>query len=242
MTEVIDNTQTTALPPTPPPQDTNANKAYGKSFSNLPIAEQLLIGQRAYTNTSGNPQIGDVMIRYGYDRAKMDIFRNLLSEAEEANVLQTREYGDRIEAYTDFNKYFDIIKSEYSNMRKFLRIACKRDKDKLVKLQVAEAKKQTIGGLLEQINICYQNVLADSEVLQQLSKIGISELDVVAYKNNYGTTSHLYDIYFKENSEAADATRIRDEKMEALNDFLSDFFILARIAFASKPDLLKQIT
>ena len=92
--------------------------------------------------------------------------------------------------------------------------------------------------LIEAINLLEKENNISKDVLLE----AIENSLLTAYKNNYDTTSHLYDIYFKENSEAADATRIRDEKMEALNDFLSDIFILARIAFASKPDLLKQIT
>ncbi len=50
MTQVIEETQSTALPPTPPPHDIHAHKPHGKRFGNLPLAEQLLIGRRAFDN------------------------------------------------------------------------------------------------------------------------------------------------------------------------------------------------
>lgn len=241
MTEILDDPLSTALPPTPPIHDTHA-KRNGKAFGNLPIAERLLITRRALENTESNPQIADVMVRYGYDRAKMETFRKLYETAQEANIQQTKEYGDKSEAYADFMKYYQIVKVEYSNMRKFLRVVLKKDKDKLGKLQLTEAKKQSISGYLEQVLFCYQNVISDNEIVQLLAKIGISSTDIDNYRANYEEASKRYVTYFKENSEAAEATSIRDDKMDELQDFMSDFFVLAKIAFANHPDLLKQIT
>jgi len=242
MTQVIEETQSTALPPTPPPHDIPAHKTRGKKFGNLPLAEQLLIGRRAFDNTSGNPQIGDVMVRYGYDQNKMAIFNELLTEAIAADNQQIKEYGEKAEAYEDFNKIFSVAKHEYSTLRKLLKVALKTDQKKLNQMLIDDAKKQTVSGLLRQMRACYGNIFSDREVLDRLSVIGINEDILRAYSSNYEAAESAYSVYYKEDSEAINATRIRDDKVEALCDFLSDFFVLARIAFANQPELLKQIT
>ena len=242
MTQVIEETQSTALPPTPPPHDINARTNYGKPFNKLPLSEQLLIAGRVLDNTIGNPQISNVMLRFGYDEQKMADFRVLYDQAIVAHNAQVKEYGEKSEAYADFNKIYAVAKYEFSTLRKLLRVALKTDKEKLNQLNVFEAKKQTVGGLLDQMQVCYKNVFGDRDVLDKLAKIGINSFTLQGYLDNYNAARLSYSVFFREDSEAVHATRIRDDKVEALCDFLSDFFALARIAFADQPELLKQIT
>lgn len=242
MTQVIDNTQTTALPPTPPPQDIHAKKTHGKHFNKLPLAEQLFIAGRALDNTTGNPQIRNVMLRFGYDDGKLAEFRELYDKAVEAHNAQVKEYGEKSEAYADFEKFFAVAKYQYSTLRKLLQVALKTDREKLDQLKINDAKKKSVSGLLDQMQVCYSNIFTDRIILDKLAKIGTNELTLQGYRSNYIAAQDAYNSFFKENSEAINATRIRDEKIDALCDFLSDFFVLARIAFANQPDLLKQIT
>jgi len=242
MTEVIDNTQTTALPPTPPPQDIHAHHSNGKRFKDLPLAEQLLIAKRAYDNTMLNPQISSAMLPFGYDNDKMAVFKELYDQAIIAHNAQVKEYGEKSEAYADFEKFFAVAKYQYSTLRKLLQVALKTDREKLDQLKINDAKKKSVSGLLDQMQVCYSNILTDRIVLEKLAKIGTNELTLQGYRSNYIAAQDAYRIFFKENSEAINATRVRDEKIDALCDFLSDFFILAQIAFANQPDLFKQIS
>ena len=242
MTQNDVETVTTALPPLPPPQDIHARKTNGKKFSDLPLAEQFIIARRVLDNTTGNPQIANVMIRFGYDQAAMADYRVLFNEAVAANSQQVKEYGERSEAYADFNKFFAVAKHEYSTLRKLLRVALKTDRQKLDQLGVNEAKMNTISGILKQMQVCYDNIFTDRVIAEKLARIGTTEEMIRGYIRNYDATQSAYTAFYKEDSEAVNATRLRDEKVEALCDFLYDFFILARIAFADQPDLLKQIT
>jgi hypothetical protein len=50
-----------------------------------------------------------------------------------------------------------------------------------------------------------------------------------------------YSNFYRENTEAIIATKSRDEKIEALDDFYSDLFTIAKLALVNNLQLLKEL-
>lgn len=230
-----------ALPPITPPQITPKKHTH-KTFKNLPYAEQLIIVKRTLENSTNNPQISGPLARYGYDRVKLALFRSLYDQAQIAMNSQIREHGDSVESYGAFKKLFDVAKTEFSILRKVVRISFKNDQTKLVTASVNIEKKQTVSGLLDQMEHSYKNILADADILNKISGFGLTEEVVKGYYTNFTLANEAYVEYFREDSESLLATRLRDDKMDALAEFMSDFFVMSKIAFADQPELLNQIS
>jgi len=229
---------TTALPPNPP----EPHHIPGRKNRNKTIADVLAIAKRAYENTMNNPQIGEPMAAFGYDRRKMEILGALYADASKAHNTQVIENGEKTESYAIFKKYYEIIHNDFSRLRKIARIVFKREPAKLEKIVAAAVKKLSINGSMLQIKTCYENLLNSSDLLNAFAQHGITVEVINGYYSTFQEAERTYVAYKKELGEAQDSTESRDAKIDALYDFLSDFIGFAKIAFAEHPDLLIQIS
>jgi len=238
---MTDNSQpnNTSLPPNPPEPHhlPGRRRSYTKTIPDI-----LSISKRVCDNTINNPQIAEPMAKFGYDRRKMEVMELLYNEASKAYNDQVREYGDKGESYARFKKYYDLIHSEFSILRKAARIVYKKEPQKLARVLNGPVKKLSLNISFQQIKTCYENLMNDSELLNPLTQYGITQDMLNGYYANFNETSQAYSDYKREESEALHATSIRDQKIDALYDFLCDFTGFAKIAFAANPDLLVQIT
>ncbi len=74
-----------------------------------------------------------------------------------------------------------------------------------------------------------------------MAKFNITEEKLLAGKQLIEETVSLNAAQEKEKGEAQQATVERDEALDALEFWLSDFFAIARIALEEKPQLLEKL-
>lgn len=238
---MTDNSQpnNTALPPNPPEPHHIPGP---RRSSNKTIADVLAIAKRAYENTMNNPQIAEPMARVGFDRRKMEVLESLHNEASKAYNEQIKEYGEKGESYGYFKKYYNTAHNDFSRLRKSARIVYKKEPEKLASVINDPVKKLSINGSMLQIKACYENLLNNPDLLNPLAPFGITVEVLNGYYATYKEAERAYVALKQDEAEAQNATQVRDEKIDDLHDFLSDFIGFARIAFAANPDLLIQIT
>ncbi|MBL0264239.1 MAG: hypothetical protein IPQ05_10245 [Leptospiraceae bacterium] len=61
------------------------------------------------------------------------------------------------------------------------------------------------------------------------------------FKGDFLNAVSAYSNFYRENTEAVLATKSRDEKIEALDEFYSDLITISKIAFANNSQMLKEI-
>lgn len=236
-TQENSNTEATA------PNDTEETqtKAKSKAYQRQNIAQRLVINKRALDNIRSSPEIAGQLAVFGYTPEKINSFEKLYNEAVEANSHQQKEFGEKAEAYAEFERLFSVSKKNYSGAVSIAKIAFKRQPEKLTRLGADQAKKQTISGLIDQIQTFYDNALADESVLQAMSVYSYDHKKLSGFKGDFLNAVSAYSNFYRENTEAVLATKSRDEKIEALDEFYSDLITISKIAFANNSQMLKEI-
>ena len=222
-------------------EETSTKHSHSKAYRKQNIAQRLAIVKRALDNCKNNPEISAPLAVFGYNSERILFFENLYNEAVEANSYQQKEFGEKFEAHAEFERLFAIAKRDYFGALSVARVAFKKQPEKLTKLGADQVKKQTISGLNDQMQTFYDNALNDESILEAMSVFSYDQKKMTGFKGNFLSSLSAYSNFYRENAESVIATKARDKKIEALDDFYSDFFTIAKLAFANNPQLLKEV-
>lgn len=208
-------------------------------LKNQSIDSKLLSSRVAIENGQSNTSISSQLALYGYDSTKMAEGQTLLEDAETKQAKQKEEYGEQYDATDELAEARTEANKVYMRHVKIGRIAFREDRGIQSSLQLSGRRKHTYSGWLQQARVFYQNALDDQEIQDALAVFGITLSvleDASAAVEDVGTKLAAQ---LKEKGEAQEATEERDAALEALLDWRSDYFSIARIALEEEPQLLE---
>jgi len=152
-----------------------------------------------------------------------------------AQSRQQKEFGDKVGVYTDFEKKFSTAKDNFRTIRKIAKIALRSPDQKANQLGLYDKYNKSIGSVFNAMQTFYDNA-ADSTVFSLMGKFGFTETKINNYRSQFVLTRDAHNAFIKENSEAIDATNIRDERMALLDEWMMDYYSIAKIALANRPE------
>ncbi len=208
---------------------------------NQSIDSKLLFGQNAISNGQTNPEIIAALAVFGYDDAKMQDGEAMYTKAAELQVKQVKEYGEQFAATDALNLAKATTNKTYLVHVKIARIALRGDRGAAESQQLSGRRKESLSGWLNQAKALYTNALSTPAVLEALAKFGITK------KKLSGTQAQVLDVevkrnaQFKEKGEAQTATQLRDEAFDDLQDWMSDYIAIARIALEEQSQYLEML-
>ena len=205
------------------------------------IASRLLFAQNAITNALGSEEIKSAMAAYGYDEARLQNGNALYNKASELQTLQVKEYGDQYSATDAMNLAKALANKSYIEYLKIARIALIGDRGAGASLQLDGKRKVTFSGWLAQAKTFYTNVLALAEVIAAMGGFGITQEKLVAGQQLVDEVEQKLNVQLLEKGEAQNATQVRDEAFEELEDWMGNFITIARIALADKSQYLEVL-
>ena len=94
---------------------------------------------------------------------------------------------------------------------------------------------------LETVKKLYTEVLSDSELQTKLSRLKVTAEDLNAANTLIGELETARAEYMKEKGESQDATIAKDSKFVELDDWMSEFYAVARIALEDNIQLLEAL-
>ncbi|MCI5120905.1 MAG: hypothetical protein D3908_06925 [Candidatus Electrothrix sp. AUS4] len=104
-----------------------------------------------------------------------------------------------------------------------------------------QERKRTFSGWLAQANTFFTNLLGDQDALAKYEQYNTPPDAVNAAKDLVDVAEQANIIQAKETGEAQQATLERDEKMDALDKAMSEFYALAELACEDAPELLEML-
>ncbi len=206
-----------------------------------PLEERLRAAQFAKDNAIQDNEVKTLLEDLGYDDTRLNVGKTLLDTANQLQQTQQKEYGDQFEATGALNDAWTKADKEYMRFVKVARIALKADYAFYQKLDLSGSRKNTLSGWLAQAKQFSLNALADTVVLEKMAAFGMSKEKIAAGKALLDTTETTNAAQEKEKGEAQQATQERDKAMEQLDEWLSDFIAIARIALEEKPQFLEKL-
>ena len=102
-------------------------------------------------------------------------------------------------------------------------------------------RKQSFNGWQEKAVSFYANILNGPQLLETMAGYGYPEDRL---KQEYEMVKQVVEQDLrqkKEKGESEQATRVRDQKLDELADFVSDLRGIAKVALADTPDYLEKL-
>lgn len=197
--------------------------------------------QLAIDNALNNPQILKYLGDFGYTTTRIQQGKKLYTVAAAAQLTQQAEAGGQISATTVVNDAWETAKKSYSRLLKVARVAFKRNSGVAVQLDLGGTRKKSLFGWLAQANQFYKNALSDQAVLVELKEFGITEQKLKAGLAELAVIEKANLVQEKEKGEAQAATQKRDRALDELQDWLSDYLAIAKVALEEDPQLLEGL-
>ena len=205
------------------------------------MEDRLLAAQIAIDNSLSDAEIQPFLAEYGYDAAKIGAGKALYDTAQDLHQIQIKEYGEQYAATDELKAKWDKGNAVYMRHIKVSRVAFENDRAAYHKLDLGGKRKVSLSGWLAQSKQFYINALADSNVLTELAEFCITQAKLEAGKQLVDETEAANADQKKEKGEAQQATIDRDEAIDNLEGWMSDFIAIARIALEDKPQLLEKL-
>jgi len=102
-------------------------------------------------------------------------------------------------------------------------------------------RKETINGFLEQATPFYGNLLRNPSFQARMGKFGYSLTRIQGERQLVEAVRQAVNDQLMETGEAQAATRVRDQALDGLDAWVSDFKAICRVALAEDPQRLEQL-
>ncbi len=210
-------------------------------MKNQTLDSKLLFALNAITNAMNNEPIKASLAGYGYDETKLSTGLALYENAARLQDTQKKEYGEQFAATDALNLARVEANKLYMTHVKVARIALKGDRNAEESLQLKGMRKESLSGWLKQAKAFYANALSTESILASLANYGITRENLEEGKAKIDIVENSYNSQLKEKGEAQDATQKRDEAFDDLQDWMTDFIAIARIALAEQSQYLEAL-
>lgn len=205
------------------------------------IPERLSEAETALDNALSDQTLLDALAEYGYDEAALEEGRALLEAAQDAQQTMTAEYSEQYEATDALEDAHEAAHQTYIRHLKVARVALKDDRGAAEALKLRGRRKETISGWIDQARTFYDNALADEDIQDALAEFNVTTEDLNEALAQVDAVAAANSTQEQEKGDAQDATQARDAAVEKLDEWMSDFFAIARVALEDRPQQLEKL-
>ncbi|MEL6606049.1 MAG: hypothetical protein AAFP20_22785, partial [Cyanobacteria bacterium J06614_10] len=191
--------------------------------------------QLAIDNSLNNPQILAAVKDFGYSTERLNQGKALYNALAAAQLEKSSESGEQISASEAVQAQWDIAKKSYMRLVKVARVALKKEGGAISQLALSGKRKESLSGWLSQANQFYQNALSSPAILKALKEFGITDKKLKAGLKEVEAVEVANLAQEKEKGEAQAATQKRDAALDAMQDWLSDYLAIAKVALEEEP-------
>lgn len=195
----------------------------------------------AINNSLKYDDLQQMLAVFGYTAEKLGEGKALLESAVTLNILHQKEYGEQYQATDDLRVKSEEARTPYITFIKIARVAFAREPGAWTALGLSGERKESYSGLLAQFNQFYTNLKSNQAWLAKMASFGITTEKLDAGDALVKEVEEAMNRQKVETGEAQEATRLRDEAADTLQEWYSDFIAIARIALEDKPQYLEML-
>lgn len=194
-----------------------------------------------FVNAESQTQISTSLAEYGYDSTKMQIGKALYDQTIIAYNSNKNETEESIAAHSVFDGKKNELASIYSSHRKKAKVVFRNDPVTADKLEITGSLPKAYIKWLATARTFYTVAIADIDIQTKLSQLKITLDDLNATNALFPEVEALRAAYLKEKGESQDATSIKDNAFIKLDNWMSEFYAVAKIAMEDSPQLLEAL-
>ena len=190
---------------------------------------------------SRGAEVAPLLSEMGIDTAYLDAGEALYKETLALLNQQKKEYQEQNQAYDKFYLEKDEAEKSYKRTLKLVKVLSRNDKDLQNRLGFQSEKANSIAQWIETAIDFYNRLLNESAFLTKLAKFKVSTDRINKEKTAIEGLKELRNQAALEKGQAQEATRLRNEKLDELDDYCTELKAIAEIALEKKPQLLEQL-
>ena len=209
--------------------------------SNLTNIQALELYRVALENATAQPEIAKLMAELGYDAKEIAKGKKILEETRKAYDFKQKEDDETTQAYADYSEKRDELSETYSLHRKKGKVVFRNDLETLKQLELTGSLSQSYLKWFETVKKFY-NVANESEEIQnKLKRLKITKEEIADALKLTNELNQVRAAYLREKGESEDATKEKNQAFDVIDDWMSEFYAVAKIALEDNPQLLEVL-
>ena len=195
----------------------------------------------ALENVGTQPQIAAVMAELGFDSAAIARGQTLLDETKAiyyANMTEKHQTSVAYAGYSDKKRQLgDIFKIH----REKAKIVFRKDLLVANRLAISGSMPRTYIKWIEVVKKFYSVASTDIEIQNKLSRLKISVDDLNTTRSLITDLETAKIKYIREKGESQNATQVKNAAFYKIDDWMSEFYAVAKIGLKDNPQLLETL-
>jgi hypothetical protein len=211
------------------------------SRTKLTDAATLELYRVALENAETQTEIASVMSDLGYENEVLLQGKALLTQARQAFDANKTEDDETSAAYADFSSKKEQLEDTFTIHRKKAKVVFRNDSLTADKLTISGTMPRSYIKWLEAAKKFYSVAIADTNIQSKLARLKISADDLTAANTAISDLESARAEYLKEKGESQDATKAKDAAFAKIDDWMSEFYAVAKIGLEDNPQLLESL-
>jgi CheY-like chemotaxis protein len=211
------------------------------SRTKLTDAETLELYRVALENAVNQEEIAALLAELGYETSVIDEGKALLANTRQAFDLNKTEDNETTKAYAAFTAKKDEIADIYAMHRKKAKVAFRNEPVLLKQLGLTGTLPKAYVKWVETMKAFYSGSDLIGQLQANLTRLKVTPTDLQAGLTAITELESLRTEYLKEVGESQDATEAKDKAFAKIDDWMSEFYAVAKIALEDKPQLLESL-
>ena len=207
----------------------------------LSEAEALEQYRVAFENVESQTEIATIMAEFGYDETVLTKGKTLLTKTRAAFDFNKKEDDETSEAYKNFATLKENLATTYILHRKKAKVIFRKESTTLNKLSLSGSLPTAYIKWLETVKKFYTVASADSEIQSKLVRLKITTEELNGTIELISNLELARAEYLREKGESQDATKLKDKAFGEIDDWMSEFYAVAKIALEDNPQLLESL-
>jgi hypothetical protein len=204
-------------------------------------ADTLELYRVALENAETQSEIATVMAELGYDSTKITEGKNLLAETRSSYDFNKTEDDETSAASAAFSDKKAELEKVFKLQRKKAKVIFRNDSLTADKLAISGEMPRTYIKWLEAAKKFYSVATTDTDIQTKLSRLAITADSLTAANTLITELEAARAEYLKEVGESQDATKAKDAAFAKMDDWMSEFYAVARIGLEDNPQLLEAL-
>ena len=207
----------------------------------LTEAEALEQYRVSFENVEKQTEIATIMAEFGYNQTLLTEGKLLLSKTREAFDFNKKEDDETSDAYNNFSTLKENLAKTYSLHRKKGKVIFRNEPTTLNKLALTGSLPTAYIKWLETVKKFYTVAMVDTEIQSKLARLKITPTELDNTLTLIMQLESARAEYLREKGESQDSTKLKDKVFGEIDDWMSEFYAVAKIALEDNPQLLESL-
>jgi hypothetical protein len=210
-------------------------------FSKLSFDEYMSQVAALIENSLSDSNIIAATSRFGYSEDRIKEGEQHYKAVLSVNQTQEKAMQQKLMAHHERKKTYAMVRKSYMKMLQIARIAF--DKDAIISkaLQLEGARMANLDAWMNQVALFGNRLLGEERWMKMLQQYGIGRKDIQQLMDSLDQLRSVAVLCEQNKNASKQQTAAKRLKLKVLQEWVSDYLKIAKIALDEQPELYQQL-